>query len=701
MVRAVELLACLLKRQRERGRTPAADAVSGLVIEEGEAEGLLADLAATWDRTAPDPPPAGLRPSRFDAGGPSTGPFLPLQHAARSFDLRPEEYGALLLALAVEVDARFGRLVAYLNDHVRRTRPTLGLALAVAAGDGGLPWPVSFCDRPVVRDGLLELEGEGPLPGLALRVPHDLLRRLTADLPLEPESPGLRHFQPELGLMDRLVLEAEVSDRLLAWAGDLRRGRSARPLLLCGPPGSGRTTAARAVTSLAGKPLVTLRLASEASSKRLRAGRREARWYGGLLLVYLEGLPAGFDWPTLWAGLEELSHPPVLALPAQAVEAVAATARVEPAVIDLGNPSLEVRLRLWRTLLPPGEPIADGLLETLAGRFRFTPSRIARVVRRAEAEVSLRPEGQRRLTPQGLEQACREVGSAAMGSLAQKLPLPYRRGDLVVPAAIEAELDLAAAWVRHQRKVLDQWGFARRLALGRGLTALFAGEPGTGKTMAAQVLAAELGLDLYRVDLSRVMSKYIGETEKNLAQLFDEAQASGCMLFFDEADALFGKRSEVKDAHDRYANVEIGYLLQRMEEHDGVTVLATNRMQDLDEAFVRRFHLIVDFPMPAEAERLRIWQGMFPPEAERDRDVDLARLARDFEVSGGAIKNIVLAAAYLATGEGQPIGLRHLARSLRRELAKSGRVVDEREVAGRNDAAASQRMSGDREGLQI
>jgi AAA+ superfamily predicted ATPase len=683
-VRVVGLLAGLLRRQRERGRTPAADAVNGLVIEEGEAEGLVADLAATWERTAPDFPPGDVRPSRFEAAdGSGAGPFLPLRHATRAFDLRPEEYDALLLALAVEVDARFGRLVAYLNDHVSGTRPTLGLALAVAAENGEPPSPVAFCGRPVVKDGLLELEGEGPLPGLALRVPRDLLPRLTADAPLGPEGPGLRHFPPELGLMDRLVLEANVRDRLLAWASEPRRGRPARPLLLCGPPGSGRTTAARAATSLAGKPLVTLRLAPEPPSERLRAGRREARWFGGFLLVYLGDLPAGFDWPALWADLEGLGQPPLLALPTQAGEAVVASAPVEPAVIDLSAPGFGARTRLWRALLPPGEPIEDSLLETLAGRFRFTPGRITRVVRRAEAEASLRPAGQQRLTPEGLEQACRAVGSAAMGSLAQKLPLPYRRRDLVVPAAIEAELDLAAAWVRCQGKVLDEWGFAPRVALGRGLTALFAGEPGTGKTMAAQVLAAELGLDLYRVDLSRVMNKYIGETEKNLARLFDEAEASGCMLFFDEAEALFGKRSEVKDAHDRYANVEIGYLLQRMEEYDGVTVLATNRRQDLDEAFVRRFHVIVEFPMPAEAERLRIWQGMFPPEAEREPGLDLAWLARRFELSGGEIKNIVLAAAYLAAAEGRPVTMANLARAQRRELLKSGRLVDEGEVAGR------------------
>jgi SpoVK/Ycf46/Vps4 family AAA+-type ATPase len=260
--------------------------------------------------------------------------------------------------------------------------------------------------------------------------------------------------------------------------------------------------------------------------------------------------------------------------------------------------------------------------------------------------------------------------------LAQRLAQPYSRSDLVLAQELLDELDLASAWIRNRRRVFEDWGFGRRVVLGRGLTALFAGEPGTGKTMAAQVLARELGLELFRVDLSRVMSKYIGETEKNLARLFDDAQASGAILFFDEADALFGKRSEVKDAHDRYANLEIGYLLQRMEEHTGTTVLATNRVGDLDEAFMRRFHFILNFPMPKPPERRRIWEGMLPRDAEREAGIDFDVLVRDYEISGGEIRNSVLSAAFIAADEGVPIGLQHLKRGLRRELLKVGRVLD-------------------------
>ena len=349
-------------------------------------------------------------------------------------------------------------------------------------------------------------------------------------------------------------------------------------------------------------------------------------------------------------------------------------------VIHLPEPDLADRAALWRALLPPGTPLEQRDADELAARFRFNPGRIARTVARAISSSALLPPGRRALTAPLLAQAGRDVGAAAMGSLAQRLPLPFSREDLVVPPDVAAELALALVWVKQQRKVLDGWGFAARVPTGRGLTMLFSGPPGTGKTMAAQVMARELGLELYRVDLSRVMNKYIGETEKNLARLFDEAQAASATLFFDEADALFGKRSEVKDAHDRYANVEIGYLLQRMEEYEGVTILASNRKNDLDEAFARRFHFMVEFPKPDEPHRLRIWRGMFPDVAERDADIDFARLAREFEVSGGEIKNVVLAAAYMAAGEGRPVGMAHLKRGLRREFEKSGKVFEERRL---------------------
>jgi SpoVK/Ycf46/Vps4 family AAA+-type ATPase len=235
--------------------------------------------------------------------------------------------------------------------------------------------------------------------------------------------------------------------------------------------------------------------------------------------------------------------------------------------------------------------------------------------------------------------------------------------------------------MKYRHIVLGEWGFDRKLSMGKGLNALFAGPSGTGKTMAAEVIAHDLGLDLFKIDLSTVMSKYVGETEKNLERIFTAARNSNAILFFDEADALFGKRSEVRDAHDRYANVEISYLLQRMEAYDGLVVLTSNLSKNMDEAFVRRMHFTVEFPYPDAEERQRIWAIAFPGQAPLQADVDLDLLAERYRLTGGNIRNIALTAAFLAARDGGVIGMQHLLWATRREFQKMGRLANEREFA--------------------
>jgi SpoVK/Ycf46/Vps4 family AAA+-type ATPase len=273
--------------------------------------------------------------------------------------------------------------------------------------------------------------------------------------------------------------------------------------------------------------------------------------------------------------------------------------------------------------------------------------------------------------------ACRTLTAMRLNTLARKVTPRQTWDDLVLPADQLRQLEELCNQARYRAIVHAEWGFERKLPLGRGTSALFSGPPGTGKTMAAQVIASELQLDLYQIDLSQVVSKYIGETEKNLRKVFDEADASQSILFFDEADALFGKRSEVKDAHDRYANIEVGYLLQRMEEYEGIAILATNFRQNVDEAFVRRLRFIVEFPFPDEEHRRRIWDVTFPREAPLAGDVDVAALARGLKLAGGNIKNIALAGAFHAATEGEAIRMAHLARAARREHQKLGRDWDE------------------------
>ncbi len=237
-----------------------------------------------------------------------------------------------------------------------------------------------------------------------------------------------------------------------------------------------------------------------------------------------------------------------------------------------------------------------------------------------------------------------------------------------------AQLQELCDQARYRHVVYNQWGFARKLPAGTGLSALFSGPPGTGKSMAAGIIAATLGLDLYTIDLSRVVSKYIGETEKNLQAVFTAAEHSNAILFFDEADALFGKRSQVKDAHDRYANIEIGYLLQQMEEYDGIALLATNLRANMDEAFMRRLKFSIEFPFPDESSRLRIWQDLFPVQAPLRADIDFSFLARQFKLAGGNIKNIVLNASFLAAARHESIGMRHMILATHREYQKMGKM---------------------------
>jgi hypothetical protein len=276
-----------------------------------------------------------------------------------------------------------------------------------------------------------------------------------------------------------------------------------------------------------------------------------------------------------------------------------------------------------------------------------------------------------------VRQACRAHAGRPASTLARRIEPKHKWEDLVLPGPQLEQLTALCSQATHSSIVYGSWGFERKLALGRGLNALFCGPPGTGKSMAAEVIATDLGVEILKIDLSQVVSKYIGETEKNLRQLFDQAGRANAILFFDEADALLGKRSEVKDAHDRYANTETAYLLQKMEEYTGISILATNFRQNIDEAFVRRMRFIIDFPFPEEDDRLRIWQSVWPSETPIAADVDLPTLARQFRLAGGSIRNVALSAAFLAAEQGRPVSMQHLMRATKRELQKMGRLVNE------------------------
>ena len=342
-------------------------------------------------------------------------------------------------------------------------------------------------------------------------------------------------------------------------------------------------------------------------------------------------------------------------------------------VIEFPLPAFSQRHALWTHFLGRAAP---GDLTPLVSQFRLASGQIRDAVATAQDCAAQRGEPVRE---QDLFAAARVHSNLQLAGLARKITPRYDWRDLILPAD---QLDLLrelVATVRTRAVVLDEWQVGAKLVSSAGITALFAGPPGTGKTMAAEIIARELQFDLYKIDLSTIVSKYIGETEKNLERIFREAETSNAILFFDEADALFGKRSEVRDAHDRYANIEISYLLQRMEAYTGVTILATNLRANLDEAFTRRLQFAVDFPFPDEAERLRIWRALFPPAVPCDANLDLGLLAQRFKLAGGSIRNIIVSAAYLAAADGRQVTMRHLLHGTRRELQKMGRLLSDQD----------------------
>jgi SpoVK/Ycf46/Vps4 family AAA+-type ATPase len=360
-----------------------------------------------------------------------------------------------------------------------------------------------------------------------------------------------------------------------------------------------------------------------------------------------------------------------------------ASKRYLPAAVP--PPGTREQRSLWNDALTtagiPPRPVTDAL----AQQFHFGPAAILGAVGAARARAALRGSGPEGVGDSDLWDAGRDQAAWSLDDLAQRLTPTAHWDDIVLPEDVLAQLREIAAQVANRAQVYDRWGFSRQLGRGRGITALFGGPSGTGKTMAAEILASELELDLYRVDLAGLMDKYVGETEKNLRAVFDAAERSGSILFFDEADALFGKRTEVKDSHDRYANIEVNYLLQRMEDYRGLAILATNRKAVLDRAFLRRLRFLVDFSFPDATSRRRIWEKVFPHDAELGK-LDLAGLAR-LELSGGHIKTIAVNAAFLAAAEHVPIAMPHVMHAARREYAKLDRSTSKTEFGRYHQAA--------------
>ena len=564
----------------------------------------------------------------------------------------------LALCAAPELDPRFGRLYAYLHDDVTRKLASPRLA-ADLLSDEALPRAEVLArfapGAPLCLRGALRLLPGEPATALADR-PVKVSDRLAAfllgavDLADAVAGAALRHAWP-----DELTGRAEATERLrLLLAADTRL-----PLVACGPDAGGVLAAA------ASAPVVLLGARELERGDALADARLAAALEGGLLCIDgLEDL-SSVERGRLLRAIDE-SPERIVLVAASRREALAVSERTA-LVVDVPVPAFAERGHAWRRFSGASD------VREVAAKFRLSIEQI-----RAAGEVSLiaaRSRGEPAPAPADLDMGARHASSSRLGELAIRLEPAFTWSDLVLAERQLEVLRSISAYLRHRDRVLSEWGYEATVSRTQGLKVLFAGESGTGKTMAAQVLGAELGLEMFRVDLAGTVSKYIGETEKNLERIFSAADGSNAILFFDEADALFGKRSEVSDAHDRYANLEVAYLLQRMETYPGAVILATNFRRNLDEAFIRRLDFVIDFPFPEPADRRRIWQRVLPPTAPVAGDVDLDFLAIRFKLSGGAIRNCSLAAAFSAADDGTAIEMRHLVRAVAQEYAKQGRLT--------------------------
>jgi AAA+ superfamily predicted ATPase len=592
---------------------------------------------------------------------------------AADFSLSATEQDILLLALAPELDLKYETLYGYLNNDVTRKWPTHDLALRLFAADEKQKVRVRRYLAPQAT-----LYGSSLLQQISSVPPQT--SSLAAAFCL---APALLHFL--LGFYDQQVevekKEVPMTPAQQAVAGGilnlLHQGGALPLIVLSGCEGSGRRTAAAEVCSGLGIPLLRADLAAFRASpdgfeKRLQSALLQQRLQSAGL--YLERAEAFFDeqgrpLPDSRRVIKSLSQsraPTFIACESSLRWQELFTS--QPVVsFNFDDPDYAARLHLWKTTLAENNlVVAVDDLEALADRFILTPGQIS-----SAAAGSTRSGSS---DAAALFAAARSQSDQSLGNLALKVRCVQTWEHLVLPRITLQRVKEVAFAVKSRRIVYSQWGFEKRIASGKGLKALFAGASGTGKTMAAGVIARELELDLYKIDLSGIVSKYIGETEKNLDRIFRAAKSSNAILFFDEADALFGKRSQVRDAHDRYANIEVAYLLQKIEDYDGVVILASNLSKNIDEAFSRRMHYVVEFPLPDETYRERLWRVMFPPEMPLGTDVDFQFLARRFPMAGGDIRNVALDAAFQAAQDGKVVTMKHLTRAIARQMMKHGKI---------------------------
>jgi len=587
-----------------------------------------------------------------------------IDRVAELFELTEFEREVLLLCAGVEMDSRLATLCGEALGKSRNRPVTFGLAMAVLPG---AHWSALTPARPLRRYQLVELEAGQGLTTAPVRISERVLHYLAGINLLEPQLQPVLRFSPVPDWMAES--HQTVAREAVRW---LELYPSPPPVVhLCGDDPEGQEDTAGLIAGTLGLQLLVvaaedLPTAGPDLEKWLCLWEREARLWPAALLIQL-----GHDDLTPAARRLANRLPDLVFLASR--EPVGLSRPVRRFGVDKPEP-IEQRA-LWAEALGPAAAHFNGTLNQVADQFRLSAKTIF-----ATGSTLGRQGGE--LPPAALWQTCRSLARPRLENLACRIVPRARWDDLVLPVHLKQTLRQLVSQARQRMLVYETWGFAGQGGRGLGISALFAGDSGTGKTMAAEVLAGELGLDLYRIDLSSVVSKYIGETEKNLKQVFDAAEQGGVLLLFDEADALFGKRGEVKDSHDRYANIEVSYLLQRIETFQGLAILTTNLKTSIDRAFQRRLRFIVNFPFPDAEQRAAIWTRVFPAQTPV-RGLEPKRLAQ-LNVAGGNIRNMALNAAFLAAeqGDGRPVEMTHLVQAAKLEAQKIERPLSEAEIRG-------------------
>ncbi|MGV0025335.1 ATP-binding protein [Phormidesmis priestleyi] len=668
------------------GVEAATDPYRGLYVDRGEVNRVLAQEVG--EPTLRSTPAADF--------GEYLSHLAPFGWLQETFELSTFDLSVVLLALAPEIDLRYERIYAYLQDDVTRKHPCVDLALNLLCPS--VEVKMQQRDRfaasaPLMRHRLLDLIADStqvqpPLLSHALKLDEQVIRFLLGQQGLDSRLTFCQLVQPTRSL-EELPLELAFKQALQ----QIARQATSQPLRLYfqGVHATEKRQTAEALSYDLNATLLMVELqAIEATAdfeQTFHLLCREAQFQAAILYLDRRGGSGEDREKAIEQAFTVFSHYPVSVILAgtQSWSRSGCPTRFIP--VSFPSLNFAQRRTCWNTHLTTlGSELVDQELDALADRFRLTPEQIADSVNMAHHHARWRAamqSNQASPSPQPtldeIFMAARAQASDQLESLTRKISPRYTWDDIVLPPDQQSRLKEICSHIQYRQLVYGEWGFDRKLSLGKGLNVLFSGSPGTGKTMAAEVIANELRLDLYQIDLSQIVSKYIGETEKNLNRIFTSAESANAILLFDEADSLFGKRSEVKDAHDRYANLEVSYLLQKMEEYEGITILTTNLVQNLDEAFTRRLRFIIEFPFPDREHRLSIWKGMFPAETPIAPDLDFGSIAQQFKLAGGNIRNIALGAAFLAAESGQRVSMAHLLQATRREFQKMGRLVSEEE----------------------